>query len=392
MKVIFLGTPDFAVPTLEALIKHHEVVAVVTQPDKPHGRSKKLVPSPVKVFAEKNNIKVLQYEKIKLQGAEELKSFNADVMVTCAYGQILSQEILDITPVGVLNVHGSILPKYRGAAPIQWAIINGETETGITILRSEVGLDDGDILLIEKTKIRENETSEELFNRLSVLGAETIIKALEMVKTGAAIFTPQNHEIATRCKMLKPEMGKLNFNDTAKNIVNKIHGLNPWPLARVNINGTNFKLYKAHLVDDIQGFAGFVAILLIFVISPLSDVLAFLVGTALKGPKLCPKLSPNKTWAGAIGGLVGGMIGAMLVFFVFGNKLGGNFAWYLFLIVGFIGGLFTILGDLFESAIKRKLGIKDMGTIIPGHGGMLDRIDGISFCSVIVFIAFMIAL
>ena len=146
------------------------------------------------------------------------------------------------------------------------------------------------------------------------------------------------------------------------------------------------------MTNDIQGFAGFVAILLIFVISPLSDVLAFLVGTALKGPKLCPKLSPNKTWAGAIGGLVGGMIGAMLVFFVFGNKLGGNFAWYLFLIVGFIGGLFTILGDLFESAIKRKLGIKDMGTIIPGHGGMLDRIDGISFCSIIVFIAFMIAL
>ena len=249
MKIIFLGTPDFAVPTLKALIQNHEVVAVVTQPDKPHGRSSKLVPSPVKLVAIENNIPVLQYEKIKKQGVEDLKSFNADVMVTCAYGQILSQEILDITPVGVLNVHGSILPKYRGAAPIQWAIINGEKETGITILRSEAGMDDGDMLLIKTTPILENETSEELFNRLSVLGAECIIEALKLVETGKAVFTPQNHELATKCKMLKPEMGKIDFNQSAQTIVNLIHGLNPWPLCKVSINGTKFKLYRAKVVD-----------------------------------------------------------------------------------------------------------------------------------------------
>ena len=249
MKIIFLGTPDFAVPTLNALIKHHDVVAVVTQPDRPQGRSNKLVPSPVKQVALEHDIPVLQYEKIRKQGVEDLKGFDADVMVTCAYGQILSQEILDITPVGVLNVHGSILPKYRGAAPIQWAVLNGDSETGITILRSEAGMDDGDILLIEKTPIYENETSGELFDRLSVLGAECIIKALKLVEDGKAVFVPQNHELATRAKMLTPEMSKLDFSLSAHKLTNKIHGLNPWPLAKVTINGTKFKLYKAKVVE-----------------------------------------------------------------------------------------------------------------------------------------------
>ena len=249
MKVIFLGTPDFAVPTLNALISHHDVLAVVTQPDRPHGRSSKLIPTPVKEVALKHNIPVLQYEKIRKEGVEDLKKFNADVMVTCAYGQILSQEILDITPVGVLNVHGSILPKYRGAAPIQWAVINGDKETGITILRSEAGMDDGDILLIEKTPIKEYETSGELFERLSVLGADCIIKALKLVEEGKAVFVPQNHELATRAKMLTLEMSKLDFNLSALTLANTIHGLNPWPLAKITINGTKFKIFKAKVVE-----------------------------------------------------------------------------------------------------------------------------------------------
>ena len=261
MNIIFFGTPDFAVPTLKALIENHNVVAVVTQPDKPHGRSNKLIASPVKQLAQQHNIPVLQYEKVSKQGVQDLKAYNADVMVTCAYGQILSQEILDITKVGVLNVHGSILPKYRGAAPIQWAIINGDKETGITILRSEAGMDDGDILLIKKTNIKEYETSEELFNRLSVLGAQCIIEALNLVEQGKAVFVPQNHQLATKCKMLKPEMSKLDFNLPAKTIANKIHGLNPWPLAKVNINGINFKLFRAKVVDATeQGQVGSVVI------------------------------------------------------------------------------------------------------------------------------------
>ena len=261
MKIIFLGTPDFAVPALNALIKDHDVVAVVTQPDRPQGRSNKLVPSPVKQVALEHNIPVLQYEKIRKQGVEDLKGFDADVMVTCAYGQILSQEILDITPVGVLNVHGSILPKYRGAAPIQWAVLNGDSETGITILRSEAGMDDGDILLIEKTPIYENETSGELFDRLSVLGAECIIKALKLVEDGKAVFVPQNHELATRAKMLTTEMSKLDFSLSAHKLANKIHGLNPWPLAKVTINGTKFKLYKAKVVEcEENGVSGSVVV------------------------------------------------------------------------------------------------------------------------------------
>ncbi len=261
MKVIFLGTPKFALPTLNALINHHEVVAVVTQPDKPQGRSNKLMPSPVKELAQKHNIPVLQYEKIRKEGVEDLKSFNADVMVTCAYGQILSQEILDITPVGVLNVHGSLLPKYRGAAPIQWAIINGDKTTGITILRSEAGMDDGDILLKEEVEIKPYETSEELFERLSYLGADCIIKALDLVAQGKAVFTPQEHEKATKCKMLKPEMGKIDFNLPAWQIANLIHGLNPWPLAHAKINNLNLKFYRAKVVEcDVPAKAGMVVL------------------------------------------------------------------------------------------------------------------------------------
>ncbi len=249
MKIIFFGTPDFAVPALTKLIEKHEVVAVVTQPDKPQGRSNKPVPGPVKKLALEHNIPVLQYEHIRKQGVDDLKSFNADVMVTCAYGQILSQEILDITPIGVLNIHGSILPKYRGAAPIQWAIINGDKTTGITILRSEAGMDDGDILLTHEVDIKEYETSEELFERLSHLGAECIIQALDLVASGKAVFVPQNHQIATKCKMLKPEMGKVDFNLSAKQIANLIHGLNPWPLAHISINNIKFKLFKAKVVE-----------------------------------------------------------------------------------------------------------------------------------------------
>ena len=202
MKVIYFGTPDFSVPSLEALIEKYEVVGVVTQLDKPKGRSSKLIPSPVKECAIKHGIPVYQYKRIRKEGIDDLKSLNADVMVTCAYGQILSKEKLDMTPHGVINIHGSILPKYRGAAPIQWAIIDGEQTTGITILKSDVGIDDGPTMLFKHVDILENETSDELFTRLSYVGKDAILEALELIEKGEAVYTPQEHDKATVCKML----------------------------------------------------------------------------------------------------------------------------------------------------------------------------------------------
>ena len=214
MRVVFLGTPDFSVNTLKAIINSkHEVVAVVTQPDKPVGRSSKLVFSPVKQVAVEHNLKVLQYNKIRLEGVDDLKALNADIMVTCAFGQILSQEIIDIAPKGIINVHASLLPKYRGAAPIQWSIINGDSETGVTIMQTEAGIDTGDIICMEKTPISETETAGELFDRLSMLGAKLLVEALDLIESGNATFTKQNDDLATHVKMLKKKMESLIFQN-----------------------------------------------------------------------------------------------------------------------------------------------------------------------------------
>ena len=260
MKIIYFGTPDFAVKPLENLIENFEVVAVVTQPDKPVGRSSKPVPCAVKQCAMAHNIPVLQYNKIRIEGVDDLKRYNADMMVSCAYGQIFSKEILDITPYGMYNIHGSILPKYRGSAPIQWSIINGEEYCGITILKTDVGLDDGDILLTRPVKINEYETSGELFNRLSVIGAEAIVDAIKILEGGNYKLIPQNHEEATTCKMLKPEMSTIDFSMSAKSVANMIHGINPWPVAKIEIAGTNFKVFKVRVREDISGAPGEVVI------------------------------------------------------------------------------------------------------------------------------------
>lgn len=256
MKIIYFGTPDFAVKPLESLIANFEVVAVVTQPDRPVGRSNKPMPCAVKQCAMEHNIPVLQYEKIRLEGVEDLRNLNADIMVSCAYGQIFSKEILDITPLGMYNIHGSILPKYRGSAPIQWSIINGEEYCGITILKTDVGMDDGDILLTKPVKIEENETSGELFDRLSVVGADAIVEAIKLIETGNYTLTPQNPEDATICKMLKPELSTLDFSKSAKQVVNMIHGINPWPVAKVDIAGNMFKVFRAKLRTDYSGNPG----------------------------------------------------------------------------------------------------------------------------------------
>ena len=245
MRIVFLGTPDFSVSCLDALINSkHEVLAVVTQPDK--ARNRMVVSfSPVKEEAIKHNIKVLQYDKIRLQGVEDLKALNPDLMVTCAYGQIISQEILDIPKYGVINVHASLLPKYRGSAPIQWAILNGEKETGITIMQTALGVDSGDIILQEKIAIKENETAGELFDDLAKIAPSVLMKAIDLIESGKATFTKQNEEEATHFPMLKKEDGHIDWTQDGNTIINKIYGLNPWPSAYSILDGKIFKIYKA---------------------------------------------------------------------------------------------------------------------------------------------------
>ena len=251
MKIVFLGTPDFAVKPLEALINsHHEVLAVVTQPDKPVGRKAIITPCDVKVYAQSRGVKTLSYNKIRLEGVEDLKALNPDIMVTCAYGQILSKEILDIAKHGVINIHASLLPKYRGSAPIQWAIINGDKQTGVTIMQTDVGVDTGDILKAVSLDILENETAGELFERLSVLGAQTIVSVIDDIEKGNITPIKQDENKATHVGMLKKEDGLLDFNKPTKDLVNLIRGLNPWPVAFTTLNGKTLKVYSATPCDN----------------------------------------------------------------------------------------------------------------------------------------------
>ena len=250
MKVIFLGTPDFAVLALRAIKNSkHEIVGVVTQPDKPVGRKAIITPSAVKVEALNLGLGVFSYEKIRVQGVEDIKSLNADIMVTCAFGQILSQEILDITKHGVINIHASLLPKYRGSSPIQHSIINGDKKTGVTIMQTELGVDTGDILMQESIDILENETAGELFDRLSILGAEMIVQALDDIENGKIVKVKQDESLATHVKMLSKLDGLIDFNKPASVINNLIRGLNPWPVAYTTFEGKTLKIYKAEVVD-----------------------------------------------------------------------------------------------------------------------------------------------
>ena len=250
MRIIFLGTPDFSVGCLDALINSkHDVIAVVTQPDK--ARNRMVVSfSPVKQRALDSNIQVLQYDKIRLQGVDDLKKLNPDLMVTCAYGQIISQEILDIPKYGVINVHASLLPKYRGSAPIQWAIINGEKETGITIMQTALGVDSGDIILQEKVAIKDGETAGELFDDLAKIAPSVLMKAIGQIENGKATYTKQNENESTHYPMLKKEDGHINWSEDGKNIINKILGFNPWPSAYGIIDSKIFKIYKGEFVKD----------------------------------------------------------------------------------------------------------------------------------------------
>ena len=247
MKILYMGTPDFAVPSLLKLIENkYEICGVLTQPDKPKGRGHKLTPPPVKECAIAHNIPVFQPETLKNEAfSEELKALNPDIIVVAAYGKILPSYILDYPKYGCINIHGSILPKYRGAAPIQRAVIDGEKETGITIQLMNEGIDTGDILYIEKTPIGENETAGELFDRLAVIGADVLIKTLDKIKDKSITRTPQNHDEATYAKMLDKETGKIDWSKPAKEIFSLIKGTNPYPVAHTLYKGEVLKIFTA---------------------------------------------------------------------------------------------------------------------------------------------------
>ena len=250
MRIIFLGTPEFALPSLEKLIQsRHEVVAVITQQDKPSGRGNKLTSSPVKDFSLKNNLKVLQYEKISRDGLEDIKKLNPDIMITAAYGQILSQAIIDVPKYGIINVHGSLLPKYRGASPIQSSIINGDSETGIAIMQTEAGLDTGDILSVEKTFIGEEETAGELSQRMSEIGAKLLLETLDKIEDGTITRTKQHHTEATITKKISKEECMINWNKSAKQIKCLILGANPDPIAKTVLTENLVRILRARIAD-----------------------------------------------------------------------------------------------------------------------------------------------
>lgn len=260
MKIIFMGTPDFAVPTFKRIIDcGHCVSGVFTQPDKPVGRNQnKLVFSPVKSCALKNNIKV--YQPVTLKNEEiidNIKNLKPDIIVVVAYGKILPKEILDIPKYGCINIHGSLLPKYRGAAPIQWSIINGEKITGVTTMLMDEGLDTGDILLKKEIEILEDDTSESLFKRMSCIGADLLVETIELLEKGALNRTKQDEALSSYTRIIKKIDGNIDWNKPSRDIYNLIRGMIPWPVAYTYTKQNKLlKIYKAKLSDmssDVPG-------------------------------------------------------------------------------------------------------------------------------------------
>lgn len=254
-----MGTPDFSVPTLESLIaSRHEIIAVVTQPDKPKGRGKEVQMTPVKETALQHGIPV--YQPVRAREAsfvEEMRSLAPDVMVVIAFGQILSKELLEVPGLGCVNIHASLLPKYRGAAPIQWAVINGDQETGITTMMMDVGMDTGDMLEKLVIPLDEKETGGSLFDRMSLLGGDLILSTLDKLEDGTLVRIPQNHEEATHVKKIEKSMGDIDWTMEAAAIERLIRGLNPWPSAYTRWNGRMLKIWEADVEADGQaGEAG----------------------------------------------------------------------------------------------------------------------------------------
>ena len=250
MKIIFMGTPEFSVPCLEALINsENNVVGVFTQPDKPKGRGYEMTPPPVKVCALKHNIPVFQ--PISMRNGEALEiinSLNADLIIVVAFGKILPKEILESVKYGCINIHASLLPKLRGAAPIQWSIINGESETGVTSMQMDVGLDTGDMLIKKSIAITENINAGELHDALSLMGAEVLIETINNIDN----LNPQKQddELSNYAPMLSKELCPIDFSKSARDVHNKIRGLSPWPVATTKICGKNYKIHKTQILSE----------------------------------------------------------------------------------------------------------------------------------------------
>lgn len=247
MRIIFMGTPDFSVGTLEALIEAgHDVCLVVTQPDKPKGRGKEMQFTPVKEAALKHEIPVFQPVKVReAQCIEELRKYNADVMVVVAFGQILPKEILELTPHGCINVHASLLPAYRGAAPIQWAVIRGEKVSGVTTMQMDEGLDTGDMIQKIEIPLTNEETGESLHDKLAEAGAKLCVETLKAIEAGTAVRTPQGETTTPYAKMLDKKMGDIDWNQSAESIERLVRGLNSWPSAYTQWGKKVVKIWKA---------------------------------------------------------------------------------------------------------------------------------------------------
>ena len=256
MRIVFMGTPEFAVPSLKALCENgYDVVGVFTQPDRPKGRGNKVTMSPVKEYALSQNIPVFQPQRIRRDGVEDLKALAPDLCVTAAFGQILSQEILDIPPMGNINVHASLLPRHRGSAPINWAILQGDKEAGVTTMMMDKGIDTGDMLLKSATPIQSGETAGELTLRLSQLGADLLLETLHALENGTLTRIPQDESQMTYDPMLDKQMGIIDWTMDAESIVNRIHGLNPWPGCSTAWQDGRLKLLRATVAQG-SGAAG----------------------------------------------------------------------------------------------------------------------------------------
>ncbi|MBE6728585.1 MAG: methionyl-tRNA formyltransferase [Ruminococcaceae bacterium] len=258
MRIVFMGTPDYSVKTLEAILQAgHNVVGVFAQPDKPVGRKHILTPPPVKVFAESHSIPVFQPDTLRDGKAlETLKQLSPEIIVVVAYGKILPKEILELPKYGCINGHASLLPKYRGASPIQWCIVCGETKTGVTTQIMGEGIDTGDILEMAETDIGDEETAEQLFERLSVISADLMVSTVEKLSKGEITPKPQNHEKATYAPILKKEMAQLDFNKSAKELHNAVRGYYSWPCAFFFMNGKRIKVIESRIGENCNGVPG----------------------------------------------------------------------------------------------------------------------------------------